>query len=168
MGRAGSAACFIGNGAFGGRTQPEWVPFFAVVGIPPDAAYALMPLIGMADIAVGVAVLFCPSRVLLLYMTAWALWTAALRPLSGDSLLELFERAGNYGVPLAMLLLLGRIDTWRDLITTPAARSLTAARAALVGRVLAATTALLLFSHGAQGAFEAKAILLMHADAIGL
>ena len=119
--RAAAGACFVGHGAFGLLTKPEWVPFFALVGISSDAAYALMPLVGAVDIAVGVAVLVRPSRVLLLYMTAWALWTAALRPLSGDSMFEFLERAGNYGVPLTMLLLLGRIGGWRDLVSAPTA-----------------------------------------------
>ncbi len=147
---AAAAACFIGHGAFGLRTKPEWVPFFGVAGIAPDTAYVLMPLIGAADIAVGLAVLLRPSRVLLLYMTGWALWTAALRPLSGDSVFEFFERAGNYGVPLAMLLLLGRIE------------------GASLARVLAATTALLLFGHGALAALDQKVLLQTHVEAIGL
>jgi hypothetical protein len=148
--RAAAAACFIGHGAFGLRTKPEWVPFFGVVGIAPDTAYVMMPLIGVVDVAVGLAVLLRPSRVLLLYMTGWALWTAALRPLSGGSVFELVERAGNYGVPLAMLLLLGRIE------------------GASLERVLAATTALLLFGHGALAALDQKVLLQTHVEAIGL
>jgi hypothetical protein len=148
--RAAAAACFIGHGAFGLRTKPEWVPFFGVAGVAPDTAYVMMPLIGALDIAVGLAVLFRPSRLLLLYMTAWALWTAALRPLSGDSVFEFFERAGNYGVPLAMLLLLGRIE------------------GASLERALAGTTALLLFGHGALAALDQKVVLQTHVQAIGL
>ena len=33
-----------------------------------------------------------------------ALWTAMLRPLAGQGIAECLERAGNYGVPLALLL----------------------------------------------------------------
>ena len=73
--------CYIGHGAFGLLTKKEWVPFFGVAGIPRDAALALMPLIGAVDVALGIAVLWRPTRVLFVYMAVWALWTAALRPL---------------------------------------------------------------------------------------
>lgn len=167
--RVAAAACFIGHGAFGLRRKQEWIPFFGVLGISPDDAYVLMPLIGAVDIAVGLAVLLRPSRVLLLYMTAWALWTAALRPLSGDTVFELFERAGNYGVPLTLLFLLGpvRWGAWRDLTSVPAVPPLTPDRAALLRRSLGWTTALLLLGHGALGALAGKALLGAHFEAIG-
>ena len=44
--RIGSGLCFIGHGAFGIITKREWLPYFAVVGIPADWAFSLMPLIG--------------------------------------------------------------------------------------------------------------------------
>src|SRR5688572_6383253 len=105
--RAALAMCFIGHGAFGIITKQEWVPFFGLVGISRDAAYVLMPLIGTLDIALGLLVLLRPFRAAVLYMAVWAVWTAALRPLTGDSVFEMLERAGNYGVPLAFLFLLG-------------------------------------------------------------
>ena len=55
--------------------------------------------------SVVLAVLFAPRGLPLAYMTAWALWTALLRPLAGESAFESLERAGNYGVPLALLLM---------------------------------------------------------------
>ena len=42
------------------------------------------------------------SPIVPLSLTVWGLWTASLRPLSGDSVWELVERAGNYGVPLLL------------------------------------------------------------------
>ena len=53
----------------------------------------------------GMAVLFAPRGLPLVYMTVWALWTALLRPLAGESFFETLERAGNYGVPFALILL---------------------------------------------------------------
>src|SRR5690348_6886635 len=103
--RIGSAMCFIGHGAFGFITKAAWLPYFGVVGIPEPLAWTLMPLIGAVDVTAGMAVLFAPRALPLIYMSVWALWTALLRPLSGESAFEAIERAGNYGVPLAMLLM---------------------------------------------------------------
>src|SRR5688572_23399540 len=110
----GAAMCFIGHGAFGIITKPDWVKYFAVLGIPEHLAYALMPVVGMVDVAAGVALLFAPVPGVLVYMSVWALWTALLRPLSGDNLWETLERAGNYGVPFAFLLLAGGREALRD------------------------------------------------------
>lgn len=103
--RLAAGLCFIGHGAFGILTKSGWIPFFALVGIPEEIAYRLMPLVGTMDITLGVWVLFRPRRVFLLYMACWATWTALLRPLTGMGIWEFLERAGNYGVPLALLAL---------------------------------------------------------------
>jgi hypothetical protein len=165
--RVALAMCFIGHGAFGVLTKEQWVPFFGVVGLTRDTAFALMPIIGMSDIALGVLVLLAPIRAAVLYMAVWALWTAALRPLSGDSVFELLERAGNYGIPLALLLLLGPARSFRDWITRANAPTLTPEREALIWRVLSVTTALLLVGHGGL-ALEEKGILVRHAGVLGL
>jgi hypothetical protein len=165
--RVAACMCYIGHGAFGLLTKEEWLPFFGVVGIPRDAALALMPLIGAVDVALGIAVLWRPTRVLFVYMAAWALWTAALRPLAGGSAFELVERAGNYGVPLALLLVVGPGRVWRDWVTTPTP-SLSPTRSQLLRRALMWTTALLLFGHGALVALEGKQLLARHFAVIGL
>src|SRR5215472_7998683 len=67
----------------------------------------LMPLIGTVDICLGILTLFMPLRAVLLYCTIWGFWTALLRPLAGEGIWELVERAYNYGVPLALLVLVG-------------------------------------------------------------
>lgn len=38
---------------------------------------------------------------MLAWMLLWCLWTALLRPLSGQGWWEFLDRAGNYGVRLA-------------------------------------------------------------------
>ena len=40
--------------------------------------------------------------------TVWGTFTAFLRPAAGESWYELWERGGNYAMPLALLLLIGR------------------------------------------------------------
>lgn len=166
--RVGAALCFLGHGAFGFITKAAWVPYFGVAGISEAWAWRLMPLVGAVDVMVGMAVLFAPRGLALVYMTTWALWTALLRPLSGDSVFETLERAGNYGVPLALLLLTGMPRSWSDITRllrdppVPDERMLGAARQALLW-----TTCLLLLGHGALGV-TGKAALAGHYAALGL
>jgi uncharacterized membrane protein HdeD (DUF308 family) len=97
--------CFIGHGAFGIITKTIWCNYLAVIGIDQATAYQLMPVIGAIDILMGLCLLFYPIRAVVLWLVLWGLATAAMRPLSGEPFAELLERAGNFGVPLALLLL---------------------------------------------------------------
>ena len=107
--RAGVAGCFIGHGAFGIIAKAAWVPYFAVADVSEPWAWRLMPWIGAMDITVGVLALAWPCRAVFVWAAAWGLWTALLRPLSGESCWEFWERAGNYGVPIALIVVAG----WR-------------------------------------------------------
>jgi len=166
--RIGAAACFIGHGAFGVITKSAWLPYFAVTGISPDVAYALMPVIGTLDIVLGLTVLLSPRPIVLLYMSVWALWTALLRPLAGETVFEAMERAGNYGVPLAMLLLVGLPRNWRSWRGWFRVSEGAAVNAATLVRVLQWTTAMLLFAHGALAAITQKPLFATHYAALGL
>ncbi len=146
--RVAVAACFIGHGAFGLITKAAWVPYFGIFGIPEAWAWRLMPVVGAVDISVGVLTLIQPVRAVVLYMTFWGFQTACLRPLAGQGVWELLERAGNYGVPLAFLCLLGSGRSLADWLSSRSAPSLTLARAATIGWILRVTTALLLIGHG--------------------
>jgi hypothetical protein len=146
--RVAVAACFIGHGAFGIITKAAWLPYFAIFGIPEAWAWRLMPMVGTVDITVGVLTLFQPVRAVVLYMAFWGFQTACLRPLAGQGVWELFERAGNYGVPLAFLVLLGGGRSLPDWVSTRPMPALTEERAAAIGWILRTTTALLLVGHG--------------------
>ena len=165
--RLAVAGCFIGHGAFGLITKAQWVPYFALVGIPESVAYRLMPLVGLMDIALGLLTLVLPLRAVLLHMAFWATWTAALRPLTGEGLWEFAERAGNYGVPLAFLVLGGGapLHAW---FTARAVPSLTPARAQAAARILRLTTALLLIGHGGFGAFMHKGVWFTYFGVLGV
>ena len=165
--RVGAALCFIGHGAFGVLRKEAWVPFFDVVGLGRDAAYVLMPIVGVVDILAGFVVLVSPRPIVLLYMTAWAIWTAALRPLTGDSIFEMLERAGNYGVPFAMLVMCRPLGGWRDWFAPSGPRPMTEDRQRAVGAILVATVALLLVGHGGLG-IGGKPGLTAHYAALGL
>ncbi|HYC53062.1 MAG TPA: hypothetical protein VEB19_18285 [Gemmatimonadaceae bacterium] len=164
--RLGAAACFIGHGAFGVITKEAWLPYFAFVGIPAHWAFTLMPVVGAVDIAMGIAVLLSPRPIVLAYMVVWAAWTALLRPLTGESAFETLERAGNYGVPLALLLYTGVPRGWREWFS-PSPQPDTSRNLEAVMRVLLVTTALLLFGHGALAA-QGKPLLASHAAIAGV
>src|SRR6266851_1286230 len=93
--RFGVVGCFLGHGAYGLLAKEAWVSYFGVVGIDRAWAYRLMPWIGVMDVSLGLTMAVVPLPiVLLLHLTVWGAWTAALRPLSGDSVWEFVERAG--------------------------------------------------------------------------
>ncbi len=105
--RIASAMCFIGHGSFGIITKAVWCNYFAVFGIGHNTAYTLMPYLGTIDILMGLSLLFYPTKTILGWLVVWGFITACLRPLSGEPFAELIERGGNYGAPLALLILAG-------------------------------------------------------------
>ncbi|MEJ0081069.1 MAG: hypothetical protein WDM78_09020 [Puia sp.] len=107
--RVAAAMCFIGHGAFGIITKAIWCNYFALFGIDKVHAYQLMPVLGTVDILLGFMLLFKPVRAVAAWLVIWGMITAACRPLSGEPFAEFIERAGNYGAPLALLVLAGGI-----------------------------------------------------------
>lgn len=103
--RIACAMCFLGHGAFGIITKAVWCNYFGVFGIGQPTAYSLMPVVGIVDISFGLLMLLYPLRGAFAWLVIWGLFTALLRPLSGEPLPEAFERAGNYGAPFLLLLL---------------------------------------------------------------
>ncbi|HVU54322.1 MAG TPA: hypothetical protein VHD83_04670 [Puia sp.] len=111
--RIAVAMCFIGHGTFGIITKEIWTHYFAVFGIGKVLAYRLMPLVGAVDILLGIVMLVRPIRAIAGWLVVWGIITAALRPLSGEPFAELIERGGNFGAPLAFLLLTSGKGWWK-------------------------------------------------------
>jgi hypothetical protein len=148
--RIGVVMEFVGHGALGIGRVASWTSYFAVVGINKETAEALMPWVGVFDVAMAMTVLFYPMRAVILYMGFWGLWTALLRPLAGETAWEAVERAGNYGALAALFLLAkggGRLSWLRFNLV----RELPFGLEQTVSWVLRLTTALLLAGHGALG-----------------
>ncbi len=59
-------------------------------GIGHDAAYALMPYVGVADICFGLIILFYPLRIVFGWLVVWGTFTALLRPLSGEPFCRIY------------------------------------------------------------------------------
>ena len=157
--RIASAMCFIGHGAFGIITKPIWCNYFAVFGIGHDLAYRLMPVLGSVDILLGLSLLFYPTRAVLAWLVAWGAVTALLRPLSGESVGEFIERAGNFGAPLALLLLSGWKPLWSRLDAHPQPDK---ARFTQVITCLRVVVFLLLLGHGWLNWIEKKGLLAQY------
>jgi uncharacterized membrane protein YphA (DoxX/SURF4 family) len=165
--RIASAMCFIGHGAFGIITKPIWCNYFAVFGIGHGLAYRLMPMVGTMDILCGLLLLFYPIRAVAAWLVIWGFLTAAMRPLSGEPFAEMIERAGNYGAPLALLLLsqsgsrMGKGWLWSRLDPNPQPDERQIRRVIVCLRIV---VFLLLAAHGWLNLTEKKALLQQYAN----
>lgn len=144
-----------------------WTSYFAVVGIGRETALDLIPMVGAFDVAMALLVLIRPIRGVVLYMMIWCICTALLRPLAGEPFWEAIERAGNYGAPLALFLLMRNdgMNSWlggafRDFPDD--------ARTRMLGWVLRLGTVLLLLGHGALGLIVRKPIFSTQYSVLGL
>jgi hypothetical protein len=160
---------FLGHGAFGVMGgKAAWLPYFGVVGIGESTAWRLMPLIGYVDVTMATLVLFRPMRAMLLYGAVWGLWTAMLRPLAGQGVWELLERAGNYGIPLAFLLWSGwpsRPSQWFERIS-PRVHAVNAR--AMIEPLVRVSLVLLLIGHAGFGVIQNKPMLAQQWATVGV
>ncbi|HEY4245635.1 MAG TPA: hypothetical protein VGM64_02200 [Lacunisphaera sp.] len=165
--RLGVAACFLGHGMLGVMQTTAWTSYFNVLGVGRDTALHLMPVIGAFDVAMALLVLIRPVRGVVLYMVIWCVWTALLRPLAGESFWEAIERAGNYGAPFALFLLMrdDGVNPWlgssfRDFLDERQTR--------MLAWVLRLSTVLLLLGHGALGLIVRKPVFSTQYSVLGL
>lgn len=105
--RIGAAGEFFGHGYFAWSVRGIWVPFITLFGFDEFQARAIMPWVGALDFFLAALVLVRPVRLALAWMAFWGLFTASLRPLTGQPIFEMIERFPNFAVPLALLLLRG-------------------------------------------------------------
>jgi hypothetical protein len=156
--------CFVGHGAWGVITKKEWIPFFAVFGIPEQVAWDLMPLTGVFDIVLGLSFILFPTPAALAWMVFWTITTAFLRPLSGLNGWEVVERGGNFGPPLALMILyLGfPVKNWLSRI----GKNTTALRGELAHTVMRISLSMLLLGHGAFQLFVQKTLLINHWNSV--
>ncbi len=156
--RIASAMCFIGHGSFGIITKEIWCNYFAVFGIGHSMAYTLMPWLGAVDIFFGISLLVYPTRAVLGWLVAWGIITALLRPLSGEPFAEFIERAGNFGAPLA-LLILSRKNKKGVLVKVDAPLDIDAATVARLTLCLRVVVFLLFIGHGWLNLIGKKGLL---------
>lgn len=157
--RIASAICFIGHGSFGIITKEIWCNYFGVFGFNHSEAYAMMPYVGAIDICFGLMILFCPVRIAFGWLVLWGTITALLRPLSGEPFAEFIERAGNYGAPLALLLITySKENKWFSRVTL-AQINFNEQNKKRLKICLQVVVALLFIGHGWLNLIEKKALL---------
>lgn len=163
--RIAIAMCFIGHGIFGVITKEIWCNYFAVFGIVKATAYSLMPWVGVMDISLGILMLVYPMRAIAFWLVIWGTFTAFLRPISGEPFAEVLERAGNFGAPLAFLILSGNISNWKQLFT-PINPSVQVSSKTMdnVSHCLKVVVFLLLMGHGWLNVIEKKGLLNQYAS----
>jgi uncharacterized membrane protein YphA (DoxX/SURF4 family) len=100
-------------------------------------------------------------RAVTLWLVAWGLATAAMRPLSGEPFAEMIERAGNYGVPFMLLVLSGmgtkNISSWFTRIDPDPA--VDPAKLHKITTYLKVIVFLLLVGHGWLNLIEKKGLM---------
>ena len=115
--RLGVFGTFFGHGVIALLGKPAWLKYFVAVGISESAGAFLLPLIGILDVAVALFVLFKPLKVVLGWAVLWAFVTALIRPVSGEPIWDLVERAANFMAPLALLVFYGLPKKLKDWFT---------------------------------------------------
>lgn len=73
-----------------------------------------MPFIGSLDIIVAIHALLIPRKYILIWAVFWALATATVRPLSGESIWSFVERGGNWITPLVLIMYRNKNQTIKD------------------------------------------------------
>lgn len=107
--RIGVAGEFIGHGMLALQGKQQWVGWVhQMTGFDTPFATQLLFVIGLSDLLVAFVVLVRPIKPVLLWATFWGFWTALLRPLVGESILDFVERSANWAAPLALFLLMGK------------------------------------------------------------
>lgn len=104
--RVGVFGTFLGHGFIAASINPKWVVYLNSIGFTDELALKIMPVIGVIDIIVAILILVKPMKPVVLYAFVWALLTALIRPISGESFLEFIERSANWAAPLALYFLI--------------------------------------------------------------
>jgi uncharacterized membrane protein YphA (DoxX/SURF4 family) len=169
--RLSMAGTYIGHGAFGIIGKEAWLPYFNIFGFSDSQGWTLMPYVGAMDIALGILILVWPTRASMLHLALWGVMTAMLRPLTGEGTWEeVFERAGNFCIPMALLVLVGgggrSLAPWfRRVSELPV---LDRSKALAMHWILRVGTALLLIGHGGFGVWMHKPAWVGYFDALGI
>jgi hypothetical protein len=121
--RVAVALEFAGHGILAFSQKASWLSFFTPFGIGPEAGGVIMQVVGVLDMSLAVLLLVKPVPAAVLWMALWGMWTALLRPISGESIVEWIERGPNWGAPLALLVLMGLPKRPRDLLSSSVSAS---------------------------------------------
>jgi len=106
---------FLGHGVFALQGKEAWIGWIQqLAGVEAGTAATLLTMVGLLDVLVALIVLVKPIKIVLLWAALWGFWTALVRPLVGEPFWDFVERWANWGAPLALLLILGWPQNWRE------------------------------------------------------
>jgi hypothetical protein len=101
--RVGVAGEFVGHGLLAVYGKAQWIGWISqMLHVDTGLATTLLLLVGLSDILVAIIVLLKPINAVLLWAAFWGFWTALVRPLVGESVLDFIERSANWAAPLAL------------------------------------------------------------------
>lgn len=106
--RLGGGICFVGHGVLALTAKAGFVNLLGTFGLDETSAILLLKLIGCLDIAVGLLILFKPTKLVLRWAMLWTGLTILAWGIHGDSIWDLFRRATYLTTPLALLFLMRR------------------------------------------------------------
>jgi len=105
--RIGIFGEFLGHGALAIGGKEAWIGWAEqLIGLSTETAATFIMVVGIVDVLIAFSVLIKPMRPVLLWAAIWGLWTAVLRPIVGESILDFVERSANWAAPLALFYLL--------------------------------------------------------------
>ena len=162
--RFGALGCFVGHGCWGLLQKTGWLHFFVHFGIAEETAWQLMPVIGAVDIIIGLLIFFKPRPIYLWWAIIWTVFTALLRPITGMGLSEFFERAGNYGIPLAFLVMYAWPLSLKRIFQPITFHS---PNFFASEKILRISLFLLLAGHAGLALFQTHPVLLKHTNFLG-
>jgi hypothetical protein len=113
--RIGLASTFAGHGYYALKQHPAWTVYLDWLPISPNAIGTLLSWIGILDLVVAVLLLIKPHRYLYAWSLFWILAISIVRPLTGESLIEIVKRGGY--IACAVALWLSAID--KSLVASP-------------------------------------------------
>lgn len=108
--RVALALLLIGHGGFGLFLQKQMLlEHYRAIGIPATTDFLM--IVGCLEFALAALVLIRPFPALLWFVLVWKLASELLYPVAGRLVdtFEFIERAGDYGIPIALLY----IQAWR-------------------------------------------------------
>lgn len=106
---------FLGHGMFALNGKAQWIEWIQqFTGTDVATATTLLTMVGVLDIIIALIILIKPIRIALLWATLWGFWTALVRPLVGEPIWDFVERWANWGAPLALLLIMGWPQSWKE------------------------------------------------------
>ena len=165
--KATVAMCFMGHGFWGTISKPGWIGLITPLGFSESFALAALPFVGWMDVSLAVIILIYPCRTWFLYAFFWTVFTAFLRPIAGMSFFEVPERAGNFGIPLAFLVLVAVMNHSQSFFGKIKLREmdsnlLTDANLHTLKLILQCSIGLLLIGHGGLVAITQKEMYFHH------